>query len=66
MEKKPKVITLKGKKFDYILRERLIEDADEIERTLDADPEFNKIEAPADVLDKITASLKKQGYLEDD
>ena len=52
--------------FDSKLRDKMIEDAEEIEKALETDPKLDGIEAPAGMLDSITASLKNQGYWEDD
>lgn len=52
--------------IDSKLRERLIEDADEVEKALEFNPKLDGIEAPAGMLDSITASLKDQGYWEDE
>lgn len=52
--------------IDSKLRERLIEDADEVEKALESNPKLDGIEAPAGMLDSITASLKDQGYWEDE
>ena len=48
--------------FDSKLRDKMIEDAEEIEKALETDPKLDGIEAPAGMLDSITASLKNQGY----
>ena len=69
LEKEPKIITdemLKEDNFDSKLRDRLIKDADEIEKALEADTRLRGIEAPSGMLDSITASLKNQGLWEDD
>lgn len=52
--------------FDSKLRDKMIEDAEEIEKALETDPKLDGIEAPAGMLDSITASLKNQGYWEDE
>lgn len=52
--------------IDSKLREWLIEDADEVEKALESNPKLDGIEAPAGMLDSITASLKDQGYWEDE
>lgn len=52
--------------IDSKLREWLIEDADEVEKALESNPKLDGIEAPAGMLDSITASLKNQGYWEDE
>ena len=57
---------LKEDNFDSKLRDRLIKDADEIEKALEADTRLRGIEAPSGMLDSITASLKNQGLWEDD
>lgn len=52
--------------FDSKLRDKMIEDAEEIEKALENDPKLDGIEVPAGMLDSITASLKNQGYWEDE
>lgn len=52
--------------FDSKLRDKMIEDAEDIEKALETDPKLDGIEAPAGMLDSITASLKNQGYWEDE
>ena len=52
--------------FDSKLRDKMIEVAEEIEKALETDPKLDGIEAPAGMLDSITASLKNQGYWEDE
>ena len=69
LENGTKIITdemLEEDNFDSKLREWLIKDADEIEKALESDHKLDGIEVPEDMLDKITASLKKKGFWEED
>lgn len=64
MKKKVRQI-LTNKKFNSMLKECLIKEADEIEKALEVDHRLDGIEAPADMLDSITTSLKNQGLWKD-